>query len=121
MTDAKTVFIQLSEVAGLVIYIAAAVIVLWNVGIDFNEKLISIWCVGVGFAVRMALMLSPTMFASWHRVLIFMYFAFLGDSYLLYKKLDKEWQKYLVYAVIVIGIIANLVLTVGLQIRKAGM
>ena len=121
MTDAKTVFIQLSEVAGLVIYIAAAVIVLWNVGIDFNEKLISIWCVGVGFAVRMALMLSPTMFASWHRVLIFMYFAFLGDSYLLYKKLDKEWQKYLVYAVIVIGIIANLVLIVGLQIRKAGM
>ena len=79
---------------------------------------------GVGFAVRMALMLSPTMFASWHRVMIFLYFAFLGASYLLIDlllKRKKKWQKSIIILIIAAGIIANLILTVGLQIRKRGM
>jgi surface polysaccharide O-acyltransferase-like enzyme len=68
----------------------------------------------------MALMLSPTMFSSWHRTLIFLYFAFLGDSFILMKLCKGKKQKYLIRAVLIAGVIVNLILTVGLQIRKAG-
>ena len=79
-----------------------------------------IWALGCGFAVRMALMLSPTMFSSWHRTLVFMYFAFLYCIVILAGMCQKKWIKRLIYGILVIGIIANLILTVGLQIRKAG-
>ena len=122
--DAGTAFVQISELAGLVIYIAAAVYTLWHIFPETEKRLVSVYSLGTGFAVRMALMLSPTMFASWHRVLIFMYFAFLGDSYMMINELlplKKKWQRNLIVAVIICGIVVNLILTVGLQLRKRGL
>ena len=78
---------------------------------------------GTGFAVRMALMLSPTMFSSWHRTLIFMYFAFLAVAFIIMFKcglLEKKWIRRMLLIIFAIGIVINLILTVGLQIRKAG-
>ena len=124
MDNPREVFVQLSEIAALIIYIAAACYTLWRIFPEVRQKICAIYMLGVGFAVRMALMLSPTMFASWHRVMIFLYFAFLGDSYLLIDlllKRKKKWQKIVIILIIAAGIIANLILTVGLQIRKRGM
>ena len=118
MEDGKTMFIQLSEVAGLVLFIIFTIYTLWNVYEDIKLRLVAIWALGCGFAVRMALMLSPTMFSSWHRTLIFMYFAFLVNIVLLTGKCERKWMKRVIYTVLAIGIIVNLVLTVGLQIRK---
>lgn len=126
MNDAHTAFVQLSEAVGLIIYIAATLYVLWNVFENVRVRNVSIVALGTGFAVRMALMLSPTMFASWHRVLIYLYFAFLGDSYLLAERFvfaeekEKPVRRKVICAVLIAGILVNLVLTVGLQIRKAG-
>lgn len=162
MTDSATKFLQLSEVAGLVLFILASIYTLclvlaraekFNDGVSENTQEISaekatnkktsvttsqvradfwkknydaiwsIWMLATGFAVRMALMLSPTMFSSWHRTLIFMYFAFLYSALLVMKKcrlMEKKWMRIIIIGVLVIGIIVNLILTVGLQIRKAG-
>ena len=122
--DAGTAFVQISELAGLVLYIAAAVYALWHIFPGEEKRITAVYSLGTGFAVRMALMLSPTMFASWHRVLIFMYFAFLGDSYMMINELlplKKKWQRNVIVAVIICGIVVNLILTVGLQLRKRGL
>lgn len=122
MNDTKTFVIQMSEVLGLTVFILASVYTIWVVVPDVQKKLAMIWALGCGFAVRMALMLSPTMFSSWHRTLIFMYFAFIYNIVILAKdNIKKEWLKKLVYAILIVGVIVNLILTVGLQIRKAGM
>lgn len=118
MEDFKTAFVQISEVLGLILFIAASVYTIWRVIPDLRKKLVMIWALGCGFAVRMALMLSPTMFASWHRTLIFMYFAFLYCIVILIGMCRKQWKRRLIYGILVIGVIVNLILTVGLQIRK---
>lgn len=118
MEDSWTAFVQISEVLGLILFILASVYTIWRVIPKLREKLIMIWALGCGFAVRMALMLSPTMFASWHRTLIFMYFAFLYCIVILSGMCRKQWKRRLIYAILVIGVIVNLILTVGLQIRK---
>ncbi|MDE6713258.1 MAG: hypothetical protein K2K20_05925, partial [Lachnospiraceae bacterium] len=118
MEDFKTAFVQISEVLGLILFIVASVYTIWRVIPDLRKKLIMIWALGCGFAVRMALMLSPTMFASWHRTLIFMYFAFLYCIVILSGLCRKQWKRRLIYGILVIGVIVNLILTVGLQIRK---
>lgn len=118
MEDFRTAFLQISEVTGLVLFIVASVYTIWRVIPGLREKLVMIWALGCGFAVRMALMLSPTMFASWHRTLIFMYFAFIYCNVVLAGMCRKQWQRRLIYAILVIGVIVNLILTVGLQIRK---
>ena len=120
LTEPYDAVIQITELAAFGIYIAAALYVLWNLIFPLWEKIWLIWALGTGFAVRMALMLSPTMFSSWHRTLIFMYFAFLGDSFMLMKLCSGKKQKSLIRAVLIAGVVVNLVLTVGLQIRKAG-
>lgn len=150
MTDMKTKILQMSEVAGLIIFILASVYticIICNSYVGNNvennvenkketdKKLVlflmknkqAIWCVwtlAVGFAVRMALMLSPTMFSSWHRTLIFMYFAFLYNIIVIIQMSGllekKKFVRNLIYIVMGLGIIVNLILTVGLQIRKAG-
>ncbi|MBP3469479.1 MAG: hypothetical protein J6K26_08180 [Lachnospiraceae bacterium] len=119
MTDWKIAILQISEVAGLVVFIIAAVYTIWQCIPDLRKKLAMIWALGCGFAVRMALMLSPTMFSSWHRTLIFMYFAFLYCIVILAGMCKKKWIKRLIYGILIIGVIVNLILTVGLQIRKA--
>ena len=135
LTDGKTKFIQFSEIAGLMLFIIASVYTIWLVMERREEKdwreryrdsIICIWALGCGFAVRMALMLSPTMFSSWHRTLIFMYFAFLYNIAVLYRQISKRYEKnrfvrVAFYGLLAIGIAINLVLTVGLQIRKSGM
>lgn len=134
ITDGHTAFIQISELMGLFAFVICSVITLCFVIEDVKAKIAAIWALGSGFAVRMALMLSPTMFASWHRTLIYMYFAFIYVSTILIKKsfynfnVDevsadkmKKFEKNFVIAILVCGIIVNLILTVGLQIRKAGM
>lgn len=118
MEDFGTAFLQISEVLGLILVIAASVYTIWKVIPEFRKKLIMIWALGCGFAVRMALMLSPTMFASWHRTLIFMYFAFLYSIVILTGMCRKKWKRRLIYGILVIGVMVNLILTVGLQIRK---
>ncbi len=120
MEDAGTAFVQISEVLGLVLFIAASVYTIWRVIPELRKKLMMIWALGCGFAVRMALMLSPTMFSSWHRTLIFMYFAFLYCIVILAGMCRKQWKRRLIYGILVIGVIVNLILTVGLQIRKSG-
>ncbi len=119
MEDFKTAFVQISEVFGLILFIAASVYTIWRVIPDLRKKLVMIWALGSGFAVRMALMLSPTMFASWHRTLIFMYFAFLYSIVILIGMCRKQWKRRLIYGILVVGVIVNLILTVGLQIRKS--
>lgn len=121
MTDWKTALLQMSEIAGLVIFIIGSIVTLWCVLPNIRTKLVCIWSLGCGFAVRMALMLSPTMFSSWHRTLIFMYFAFLYNIIVLTGLLNKKWTKYVIYGILIIGIAVNLILTIGLQIRKARM
>lgn len=118
MKDFGTAFLQISEVLGLVLVIAASVYTIWKVIPELRKKLMMIWALACGFAVRMALMLSPTMFASWHRTLIFMYFAFLYCIVILNGMCGKKWKRRLIYGILVIGVIVNLILTVGLQIRK---
>lgn len=118
MTDGKIMFVQMAEVIGLIVFIIATVYTLWRIYPQLKLKLVAIWALGCGFAVRMALMLSPTMFSSWHRTLIFMYFAFMVNIYLMAKKCEKPWMKKIIYTILVIGIIVNLILTIGLQIRK---
>lgn len=120
MEDVKTAFVQISEVLGLVLFIVGSVYTIWKVIPELQKKLVMIWALGCGFAVRMALMLSPTMFASWHRTLIFMYFAFLYCIVILAGMCRKQWQRRLIYGILVIGVVVNLILTVGLQIRKYG-
>lgn len=120
MTDSGIAFLQISEVLGLLIFIISSVYTIWRIIPDLRKKLVMIWALGCGFAVRMALMLSPTMFSSWHRTLIFMYFAFLYCIVILAGMCQKKWIKHLIYGILVVGIIVNLILTVGLQIRKAG-
>lgn len=126
--DGHTAFVQYSELAGLFIFIVASIVTICFVLSDIKQKVMAISVLGAGFAVRMALMLSPTMFASWHRTLIYMYFSFIYVSVLLIKKvlgddLNKanKWIKYMIFAVLVAGIVINLILTVGLQIRKGMM
>lgn len=118
MEDLKTAFVQISEVLGLLLFIAASVYTIWRVIPELRKKLVMIWALGCGFAVRMALMLSPTMFASWHRTLIFMYFSFLYCIVILSGMCRKQWKKRLIYGILIVGVIVNLILTVGLQIRK---
>lgn len=118
MEDFKTAFVQISEVLGLILFIAASVYTIWQVIPELRKKLIMIWALGCGFAVRMALMLSPTMFASWHRTLVFMYFAFLYCIVILIGMCRKQWKRRLIYGILIIGVFVNLILTVGLQIRK---
>ena len=120
MSDAHTIFVQLSELAGLFIYIAAAIFTLICIFKDAKRRYISIWALGSGFAVRMSLMLSATMFVSWHRTLIYFYFAILLVSVMLMDELKTNWQKLSVYVVIGLGIAVNLVLTVGHQLRIRG-
>lgn len=119
MTDWKTTLLQISEVTGLVLFIVTAVYTTWQCIPELRKKLSMIWALGCGFAVRMALMLSPTMFSSWHRTLIFMYFAFLYCIVILAGMCRKQWIKRVIYGILIIGVIVNLILTVGLQIRKA--
>lgn len=119
MTDWKTMIIQLSEVTGLLLFIITAIYTIWNVLPEQKVKIGAIWALACGFAVRMALMLSPTMFASWHRTLIFLYFAFAANIILLAGQCKKRWMKVMIYVILFIGILVNLILTVGLQIRKA--
>lgn len=119
MTDGKTALLQISEVVGLIVFIVVAVYTIWQCIPEVRKKLAMIWSLGCGFAVRMALMLSPTMFSSWHRTLIFMYFAFLYCIVILAGMCKKKWIKRLIYGILIIGVIVNLILTVGLQIRKA--
>ncbi len=118
MEDFRTAFVQISEVLGLILFIVASVYTIWKVIPELRKKLIMIWALGCGFAVRMALMLSPTMFASWHRTLVFMYFAFLYCIVILIGMCRKQWKRRLIYGILVIGVFVNLILTVGLQIRK---
>ncbi|MCR5128848.1 MAG: hypothetical protein K6B69_12200 [Lachnospiraceae bacterium] len=120
LTEPYDAVVQIAELAAFGIYIAATLYVLWNLTLPLWKRIGMIWALGTGFAVRMALMLSPTMFSSWHRTLIFLYFAFLGDSFMLMKLCNGKKQKYLIRAVLIAGVIVNLILTVGLQIRKAG-
>ena len=120
LTEPYDAVVQIAELAAFAIYIAATLYVLWNLTFSLWIRIGLIWALGTGFAVRMALMLSPTMFSSWHRTLIFLYFAFLGDSFILMKLCKGKKQKYLIRAVLIAGVIVNLILTVGLQIRKAG-
>lgn len=140
MEDTATKLLQLSEVAGLLLFIVGAVYGIWLICLpaDVSKKpsnpkeffltykkgIWCIWTLACGFAVRMALMLSPTMFSSWHRTLIFMYFAFLYNCFVLLqdgKILEKKgWLRACIIVLMVIGVIVNLILTVGLQIRKAG-
>ena len=120
LTEPYDAVIQITELAAFGIYIAAALYLLWQLGQPLWERIGMIWALGTGFAVRMALMLSPTMFSSWHRTLIFLYFAFLGDSFLLVGLCKNRKQKDLIYVTLAAGVIVNLILTVGLQIRKAG-
>ena len=119
LTETKDAVIQITELIVFGIYIAATLYVLWHLTFSLWTRIGMIWAVGTGFAVRMALMLSPTMFSSWHRTLIFLYFAFLGDSFPLMKLCEGKKQKSLIRAILVAGVIVNLILTVGLQIRKA--
>ncbi len=120
LTEPYDAVIQITELVAFGIYIAATLYLLWQLSLSLWERVGMIWALGTGFAVRMALMLSPTMFSSWHRTLIFMYFAFLGDSYLLIGLCEHKKQKHLIYATLAAGVAVNLILTVGLQIRKAG-
>ena len=117
-TETKDAVIQITELAAFGIYIAATLFLLWQLGLTLWKKIGMIWALGTGFAVRMALMLSPTMFSSWHRTLIFLYFAFLGDSYVLITLCQNKKQKKIIYAILAAGIVVNLILTVGLQLRK---
>lgn len=118
MENFQTAFLQISEVLGLILFIVASVYTLWRVIPELRKKLLMIWALGCGFAVRMALMLSPTMFASWHRTLIFMYFAFIYCIVILIGMCRKQWKRRLIYGILVIGVLVNLILTVGLQVRK---
>ncbi len=118
---AKSILLQIAELLGLYVYIVLAVVILCHAIKPVKEKLALIWALGIGFATRMVLMLSPVMFAAWHRTLILLYFAFLGNSVVLLRHAEKKGRKGIVIAVTVLGIMVNLVLTVGRQIRKAGM
>lgn len=125
INDSHTAFVQYSELLGLFLFIIASVVTLCFVIEDAKERFAAIWVLGAGFAVRMALMISPTMFSSWHRTLIYMYFAFIYVSMILICKLFKiqdsklaKLQKNSIYLILALGIIVNLILTVGLQIRK---
>lgn len=119
MTTSKDVITQMLELAGLILFIACAVYTLWRIYEDIYKRLAAIWALGAGFAVREALMLSPTMFASWHRTLIFLYFALIYNIVMLFEGIPKKWTKRLIYGILICGILVNLILTVGLQIRKS--
>lgn len=121
MKSAEEVVVQLSELAGIILFIVCAVITIWNIFDDNVRKVTAIWAMGAGFAVREALMLSPTMFSSWHRTLIFLYFGFIYNIVLLLPGEPKKWTKRLIYGILICGILVNLILTVGLQIRKSSM
>jgi len=121
MSDTKTALLQISELLGLYGYIVAAVVILWHLTEELRKRILMVWALGIGFATRMVLMLSPVMFAAWHRTLILLYFALLGDSVLLLKYAEGKKKKGIVILITVLGIAANLILTVGRQIRKAGM
>lgn len=132
VTDTTTAVVQYSELLGLFLFIGASVLtIIWSYK-DGKKAFTLIWILGAGFAVRMALMLSPTMFASWHRTLIYMYFAFIAVSVVFIKDLFYEEtmvsmnksakiQKGIIIAILAMGIVFNLILTVGLQIRKGMM
>lgn len=124
INDSKTAIIQYSELAGLYLFIITAVIAICKIVPTVKERIMCVWALGTGFAVRMALMLSPTMFSSWHRTLIFMYFGFIYAILVMLLPVLKnkdtgKWTKIILYGILVLGIIVNLVLTVGLQMRKA--
>lgn len=132
------IFLQYAEFISLYVYVAAVVASIAWIIKDINKTWSCIVSLGAGFAVRMALLLSPTMFVSWHRTLIYIYFAFIytiivivleGDitsgtmpatasSETAVSTKSNKWTKGLVYGILVVGILVNIVLTVGLQIRK---
>ncbi len=132
------IFLQYAEFISLYVYIVAAVASIAWIIKDVNKTWSCIVSLGAGFAVRMALLLSPTMFVSWHRTLIYIYFAFIYTIIFIVLEGDitkgstpasastdtvistgaNRWTKGLVYGILVVGILVNIVLTVGLQIRK---
>lgn len=121
LSDVRTALVQIAEILGLYGYIIAALVILFQTIRNLRERLAMVWALGIGFAARMVLMLSPVMFAAWHRTLILMYFAMLGDSVVLLRYAQQKGRKRMVTAVTAAGILVNLILTVGRQIRKAGM
>lgn len=120
--------IQYLELAGLFIYIIATIYILVTILADSRDKYLSVYSLGSGFAVRMSLMLSATMFISWHRTLIYFYFALVAGIVILWKegfeggttqdyKLTYRLMRALIILSIVAGIVINLILTVGHQMR----
>ncbi len=122
--DAADRLLQGCELAGLLIYIAAMTASVMIVFPDLKKRFTAIWALGSGFAVRMSLMLSATMFSSWHRTLIYFYFAMIACSVMMIPAAIKKekteasgWIKYLIWVMLTAAVIVNLILTVGHQLR----
>ncbi len=116
--------LQITEFAGLILVVTATVvsmILIFNNG--FKKRFIAVWFLGSAFAVRMSLMLSATMFSSWHRTLIYMYFAMICVSCMMLE-MQKErirkvpWMRLLCLFTMLFGMAVNVILTVGHQIRR---
>ena len=109
----------MSELIGLLVFIAATIFIIVDSFRDTKDKFIAIWSLGSGFAVRMSLMLSATMFVSWHRTLIYFYYGMIVAIVMMLEYLDKDkkWQVHACRFLIVCGVIVNVFLTVGHQLR----
>ena len=121
--ERSEVILQILELAGLIIFLAASIVTLFIIFDDMKRRFVSLWFLGSAFAVRMSLMLSATMFSSWHRTLIYLYFAMICVSCMMLDDIRKReknpaWIRILCIFTIVCGIGVNLFLTVGHQLRR---
>ena len=109
---------QYAELLALLLFIASVLWILFRSDAATEKKWICAVALGSGFAVREALMLSPTMFASWHRTLIFFYFALLAVIVCLSETEESRavlWIRRILFAC---GTLVNLILTIGHQFRR---
>ncbi|MBR6258314.1 MAG: hypothetical protein IKR23_13235 [Lachnospiraceae bacterium] len=121
--ERSEVILQILELAGLIIFLAASIVTLFIIFDDMKRRFVSLWFLGSAFAVRMSLMLSATMFSSWHRTLIYLYFAMICVSCMMLDVIRKREKnpvliRILCVFTIVCGIGVNLFLTVGHQLRR---
>ena len=118
---------QYAELFVLLLFIAAVLITILASALPPVKKWICVWATGSGFAVREALMLSPTMFSSWHRTLIFFYFGLIATIVLAEPAPAKDAEtaarrdklcRALYLLLFIGGIAVNLILTVGHELRR---